>query len=310
MTWSHLVYHCLNEFAFDKAIVSFEKAITLAPNFAPAYAGLAESYLDLSFFGDLSASEAFPKATAAALQALKLDETLVGAYISLGYAFALGWEWETSESNFERAIVNNPSNAKAHYFYAQYCLIVGRFEEAIQEMRRALQLDPLSPLYNTQLGGVFLNAGRLDEAIAQLRLTLELFPDEALAHDYLGLAYLRKGMFAPGITEIQKRNSLMWWVDPDLSLELAYAFAVSGEHEEARRILNNVLKGSGQRTVSMSGIASVYTALGDKEAAIAWLQKAVNQHEGETLLIKTRPAWDSLRSDSRFQALLKKMDLD
>ncbi|MFB3132111.1 MAG: tetratricopeptide repeat protein, partial [Rhodothermales bacterium] len=219
-------------------------------------------------------------------------------------------EWETSESNFERAIVNNPSNAKAHYFYAQYCLIVGRFEEAIQEMRRALQLDPLSPLYNTQLGGVFLNAGRLDEAIAQLRLTLNLFPDEALAHEYLGLAYLQKGMFAPGITEIQKRNSLMWWVDPDLSLELAYAFAVSGKHEEARRILNNVLKGSGQRTVSMSGIASVYTALGDKEAAIAWLQKAVKQHEGETLWIKTDPTWDSLRSDSRFQALLKKMDLD
>ncbi len=271
----------------------FQEAIQKDPNHAPAYAGLAESYL---FQG---ASE---RAREAAVKALEIDETSSEAHASLGVIKNSDLDWAGADKEFKRAIELNPNNAPAHHRYGHYLMQVGRMDESLTLARRAVEIDPVSSSMNEHLGWVYLYTRQYDRAIDQYRKILELDPNRIRAHIGLGRAYLQKGMHEDAIAEFQKALDLGGWMKHDLG----YAYAVTGKREEAVKTLEELLEqGKG---VSPTGLARLYGALGEKDQAFAWLEKAYEEHEGWLRMLKADPHYDSLRSDPRFHSLLRRMN--
>ena len=197
-----------SEAGIKKAIEQFNAAIQADGSYAEAYSGLADSYTALGYFSYLNPNDVFPRAKAAADKALELDPTLAEAHASLGYYnLYYAWDWKESEKEFRRAIALNPNYATAHDWYSVYLLAMGRPEEAMVEIRRAQQLDPLSPLINTEIGFQFYYDKRYDEAIQQLRNTLQTDPKFPLAHLWLGRAYQQKGMYEEAISEYRQTDT-------------------------------------------------------------------------------------------------------
>src|SRR5262249_15043731 len=290
-----------------QAIAFYEQAIARDPNYALAYAAMAEAYVILPFYAGTAQGEVFPKAKAAAFKALQLDDKLAGAHTGLAWALCYHFDMVGSISEFQRAIALNPNYATAHQWYGRHPLTaLGRFDEAIAEGKRAIELDPLSPVINTDLGQTLVNARRYDEAISQLRKTLEIDPTFYYAHYSLGMAFQLKGDVPTAIAEYTKAQQL----SDDLRIQvlLANIKALSGDKEAAKQLLAELEEISRHRYVRSYWRALLYLSLGQRDEAIRWLEKGVADHEGlEIAWIKVDPMLDPLRGDPRFEALVQKV---
>lgn len=292
-----------------KAVEYFNQAIEKDSNYAPAYSGLADTY---ALLGDwqyavMTPKEALPKAKAAAIKALELDSTLSEAHTSLAFCLdGFDWDFESAEREFRRAIELNPGYATAHHWYAWHLSLLGRYSEAITEMRKAENLDPLSLIINADLAELFLIARSYDESIEQSRRTIEMDPGFGLAHNQLAQAYLQKHMVNDAILELQKAIQLSDG-SPICTANLARAYAASGRRDEAVQLMNDLKKRSNPGYSHASEIAMIYAALGDKEQAVSWLEKGYEERFNPGVLL--RPGFDPLRSDPRFQDLLRRIGL-
>jgi serine/threonine protein kinase/tetratricopeptide (TPR) repeat protein len=300
------------EEGMQKSLDYFQQAIEKDPNFALAYAGLADSY-DLlgapDAGGSMPPNEAMPKAKAAALKAMEIDEKLAEPHVSLAHVkYYYDRDWAAAEREFKRAIELNPNYPQAHHWYAIFLVWSGRPDEGLAEIRRAQEMDPLSLPINMTLGWLLSDAGQVDQGIEQLRKTLEMDPNFMIAHHRLGLAYERKGMYEQAIAEFRQVFNLSGG-RPTGTVSLAQAYALAGRREEAKKNLDELLELSKQRYVSPGSIALIYAALGDKDQAFAWLETAYKDHDLILVRLKADSRYDSLRSDPRFVDLVRRVGL-
>ncbi|MFQ5724209.1 MAG: protein kinase, partial [Terriglobia bacterium] len=287
----------------------FEEALQKDPLFALAYAGVADSYAvgNGSYLG-LTPQEARPRAKAAVMKALDIDDTLAEAHTTLADGLLYyDWDWEGAEREFRRAIELNPNYATAHQWYAEYLWAMGRHDEAIAQARLAWQSDPLSLIVNTTVGITLYYARRYEQAIDQFHQVLEMDDRFVPARIQLVRAYGQKGMLNEAIAEAQKVMSLTQGAPGGLA-ELAYAYAVAGKKDEAEKLLNELERLFQAKRVSPTTIALVYAALDDKDQAFAWLEKAYDVRDGGLIWFKEDPRLDPLRDDPRFQDLLRRMN--
>jgi len=301
----------------DTAARYFQQAIEKDPAYALAYSGLADSHHYMGYaFGRTPPKEAMPKAKAAALKALELDESLAEAHASLGLVkFVYDWDWAGAESEFKRAIELKPNYPSAHHFYSVYLAnVLGRFDEAIAEAKRGLELDPLSININNIVALHLFNARRYDEAIEQRRKMLEMDPQSADAHYQLGEAYAAKGLYQKAFDE--HMQALVLWGNKEPMEEYRQAYATSGWNgyrlKLAQRSLESLLaewqKGS-LRNIEASVIVESYIQLGEKDKAFEWLGKMFEARDGMLIWLKVNPNYDRLRSDPRFTDLVRRVGL-
>ena len=291
------------------ALAYFNEAIEEDPKYAPAYSGLADTY---ALLGDwqyavMTPKEAFPKAKAAAIKALELDSALGEAHNSLAFVLdGFDWDLESGGKEFRRAIELNPGYATAHHWYAWHLSLLGRYDEAIAEMKQAENLDPLSLIINADLAELLVLAHSYDESIQQSRKTIEMDPNFALAHNQLAQAYLQKRMYDEAVAEMQKAVQLSG-NSPTCIANLARAYVESGKKSEAVKLLSDLKKRSNPRYSNASEIAVIYASLGDKDQAMTWLEKGYDERFNPGVLL--RPGFDPLRSDPRFQQLAHRVGL-
>jgi TolB-like protein/DNA-binding winged helix-turn-helix (wHTH) protein/Tfp pilus assembly protein PilF len=291
------------------ALAYFNQAIEEDPNYAQAYSGLADTY---ALLGDwqyavMTPKQALPKAKAAATKALELDGALGEAHNSLAFCLdGFDWDFNSAGKEFQRAIELNPGYATAHHWYAWHLSLLGRYDEAIAEMKKAENLDPLSLIINADLAELLVLAHSYDESIRQSRKTIEMDPNFALAHNQLAQAYLQKHMNDEAIAELQKAAQLSRGSSTVLA-NLARAYAASGKRSEAIKLLDDLKKRSNPIYSHGSEIAVVYAALGDTDQAMNWLQKSYEERFNPGVLL--RPGFDPLRSDPRFEDLVHRIGL-
>ncbi|MDP9049197.1 MAG: tetratricopeptide repeat protein [Acidobacteriota bacterium] len=300
-----------SEDALGKAIHYFQSATEKDPNYALAYAGLADCYgiLGAAIVGTVQTNEVAPKAEAAAKRAVELDPALAETQTALATVqFNDDWNWKAAETGFRRAIQLNPSYATAHQRYSLYLMAMGRTQESLVEMNRARSLDPLSLSMNFSLGWRLYMARRYDDAIAQLLNTIEMDPTYLLAHIVLGQSYEQKGRYADAITELQKAAAIAPNSPPVLAA-LAHVEAVSGKRTEALRLLEELKSQSPSRYVSPFYLAYVYAGLDDHRQALAWLDKSYEDRSNNTIFLDEVPQFDGLRSEPRFQNLRHRIGL-
>jgi DNA-binding winged helix-turn-helix (wHTH) protein/TolB-like protein/Tfp pilus assembly protein PilF len=291
-----------------EAIKFFDRAREVDPNCALAYAGLADSYQILAFHGALSPMEYFPMAKAAAEKAIGIDNNLAEAHTALAYMkYVYDWDWAGADAEFKQAIKLNPNYATAHQWYGEYLGQMGHFDEGLAERKKALRLDPLSPIITSQQGYSYLDARRYDSAIEEFRKASELYPDFSLAHDFLSYALALNGLYDDAIAERQKAITLT--NDSYHFTGLAMIYAKSGRRVEAQKLLTEIILNSKNRYYPLAHIAAVYAALDDKDKAFQWLDKAYQRKDWAMVRLKVEPVFDSLRSDARFSELLKRMKL-
>jgi TolB-like protein/Flp pilus assembly protein TadD len=291
------------------ALAYFKQAIEEDPNYAKAYSGLADTY---ALLGDwqyavMTPKEAFPKAKAAAIKALELDNTLGEAHNSLAFVLdGFDWDLDAGGKEFKRAIELNPGYATAHHWYAWHLSLLGRFDDAIIEMRKAENLDPLSLIINADLAELLGLAHSYDESIRQSLKTIEMDPNFALAHNQLAQAYLQKHMYSVAIAELQKAVKLSG-DSPTCMANLARAYVASGKRSEAVKLLDDLKKRSNPGYSYAAEIAMIYASMGDNDQAMSWLEKGFEERFNPGVLL--RPGFDPLRSDPRFQNLLHRVGL-
>jgi len=293
-----------------RAIGYFERATQLDPNYALAYAGLSDCYAIISaeIFGTMPASEAAPKARAAAVRALELDPTLAEAQTSLATEkFNYEWDWSGAAQGFERAIGLNPSYATAYQRYSLYLIAIGRAQDSFAQIQKARELDPLSLSINFSLGWRLYMARQYDAAITQLKDTLEMDPSYELPHLVAGQAYEQKGNYALAIPELRKAVELSRGT-PLMVSALAHAYARSGNRAEAEKLLAQLQAKSMNQYVSPYYFAIVCVGLGRTEEALDWLEKAFGDRSNGLVFLKVEPELDDLRSNSRFIALQQKLE--
>ena len=293
--------------ALKKSIEYFNQAIEKDPRFALAYAGLADCYVVPA--NRIPPREAMPKAKAAAMRALELDETLAEAHASLGRVLAAyDWDWTSAEKEYKRAIELNPRYATAHQWYGGYLAVMGRSNEALAERKRAQELDPLSLIINSELGMAFYYARDYDQAIEQFHKTLELDQNFPPGRAFLLAAYEQKGMYGEAIAEFKRAIPAKGISEVGLlRAGLGHTYAVSGKKSEARKVLAELKQLSEQGYVPAPSIALIYAGLGEKDQAFAWLEQGYEERAFQMQWIKIEPRWDSLRSDPRFQDLLGRL---
>jgi eukaryotic-like serine/threonine-protein kinase len=298
--------------ALKIGLQNFQQAIEKDQNYASAYSGLADSYFVLAIAGSVPASEAMPKARAAALKALQIDDTLAEAHASLGVVLEnYDWKWMEAEREFKRAIELNPNYSIAHHYYAGHLMLMGRHTEAIAEVKRAIGLDPLSPIINTFLGRAYYYARQYDQAIAQYRRTFEIVPNFAVASSFLVQAYEQEAMYEAAIAE--SRSALIGdGQSPEkaakIVAELSSAYKASGARGYWQKRLDLAKKESKQHPMSLE-MAYIHSRLGQNEQAFAWLERAYEEHDMWLSTLKVEPKWDSLRSEPRFQDLVRRVGL-
>jgi TolB-like protein/Tfp pilus assembly protein PilF len=291
------------------AIDYFEAALAADPDYAEAYAGLADSY---ALAGDweyaiMAPEEAWPKAISAAKRALLLEENLGAAHASLAFGLDIyAWKWRDAEAEFKRAIALSPNYATAHHWYAFHLLVMGRNDEAIAELRRAESLDPLSLIIGADIADALCIMHRYDAAIEQSNKVLSMDPNFALAHYELGQALEQKGAHTEAIARFKRAIELSGH-SAAFDSNLARAYAGAGQREEALTVLKGLEQQRVEHPGGFANIALAYVGLGDADSAMSWLDKAYAAHENPSILL--RPAFDPLRNDVRFKALLEKLGL-
>ena len=290
---------------FKKAIEYFQQAIAKDPKYALAQAGLADSYLFLGSYW----VEAIPEAKVAALKALELDRTLAEAHVSLGHIkLWLDWDWSAAELEFKQGIALNPNSALAHNQYAMYLAAMGRLNDAIAEVRRAQELDALSPIVNTDLGWYLLYAGKGSEAVEQFQKTLELDANYLSARWGLGASYAQQQRYEQAIEELTKAVSLSEG-SPVAMGHLGFAYGLKGDVANARKTLAELTTLAERQYVPSSTVALVYAGIGDKVKAIELLEQAYQEHDFSMVFLDVVPWFKSVRGEPRFQQLLRRMQL-
>ncbi len=291
----------------ERAIESFQQAIQKDPKYAAAYAGLADSYAWMGFFGALPPNEAMPKARQAALKALALDDELAAAHTSLGYVKSLHeFDWPGAEREFKRALQLNAGDSEAHFGYGiTYLAPMGRLDEAVREMQTAHDLDPLSPITNTYLGLAYHFVGNRTQSATQLRKALELDPGFVEARLELANLSLDLRDYEEFNSELDRAKELA----PESRIDLmrALGYALQGKKTEALQLVHKWEKPPGGVFVRSTAIASVYAALGDKAQMYSWLERAYVDRDGMLAFMNPQGVYRPYRSEPRFIALQKKL---
>jgi len=292
--------------SLNKAIEYFKRAIAEDPSFAQAYAGLADCYAMARPVFATPPLEVVPRIEAAASKALELDAKLGEPHIDLAVSAEYKFEWVTAEREFKKGLELSPGNVLGHIWYAWYLALAGRKDEVLTEKTIAAKLDPVSPYAVESVGRYYSAINRYDAAMEQYRSALALEPNFGLAHEGLGDAYLLQGMCEKAIEELRLANESM--PGPRRMALLGYAYAVCGHLTEARRILHDFLKEPRRGAIPALAIAQIYLGLGDKDLAFLWLEKAIDERDLDVSL-KWDAHFEPLRSDPRFNALLRRMKL-
>ena len=292
--------------SLKQAVEFYQQAIEKDPSYALAFSGLAETYVIFPFWGVASPRDSFPQAKAAAVQALKLDESLAEAHAALGeYLTGYAWNPAAGEKELRRAIELNPNYATAwHWLGVRALSVMGRSDEAIAAGRRAEELDPLSLVIKADLGWILIMARRYDEGITQLKSTLALDPNLYYARLRLGDVYQAKGMYTEAIAEYRKTFALS--AEPWVKAMLARSLVKAGHRSEAFQLLNELKAESSQRYVQSDCLATVYAALGEKDEAFKWLEKGFTERTFD-LQSTVDPLFDDLRADPRFADLVRRV---
>lgn len=288
-----------------RGIQYFEQAIQKDPGYAPAHAGLALAYAGLSSVY-APPRDAMPKAKAAAMKALALDDTLPEAHIALASVHLyFDWDWAGAEVEVKRALELNPSSAPAHDLYGLYFAALQRFDSAAAELRTARDLDPVSLRVDADLLFTLVIAGRYEEAIRESRAALDREPKFAAAYEWMGMAYAQQRRFAEAVGALEKAHRL----DPNTEIAsfLGQAQALAGNRAEAEKLLHQIEAASKQRYVCKYEIAQVYTGLGQKEQAFQWLKRGADDQADCLVWLKSEPWNDPLRTDPRYAELLKRV---
>lgn len=290
-----------------KAVDFFGQAIEKDPAYALAYVGLADSWVPRAWYAYLPSKEAFPHAKAAVTKALKLDPGLAEAHTTLAFLnLYYDWDWPAADREFRRAIELNPNYANAHHWYAEYLSLIGQHETAIREAERARELDPVSSIINTWVGSRYFFARQYDSAIQQYRNVVELDPDFVPAHLALGQAYEQKKLFREAISELEGAVRLSGG-SPVYMAALAHAYGISGRKGDTLRLIDDLTKLGSRKYVASFDMAIAWLGLGDKERALAALERAVKDRSPRLLFLIIEPRFDPLRSDPRFEALVKRV---
>ena len=291
-----------------QAAAFFEQAIAKDPNYALAYSGLAEGYVLFPNYGVASPLDCMPKAKAAALRAIALDDSLAETHTALGvYYSEFAWNWQAAEKEFRRAIELNPNYATAHQQFGIECLTPqGRFDEAIAEGRKAAALDPASPIIAADVGNAMYKARRYDEALAQLNKAAELDQNFPVTNWYIGLIFHAKGQYADAVAAYRKALAVDG--NPWVKGLLIRSLVKSGERNEAVKLLADLQAEAASRVVPSSSLAVAYAALGEKDKAFALLDKDIAERNGRCPLFSVNPAFDDLRDDPRFADLIKRVE--
>jgi len=302
--------HYLNqrvELGYSKAIDYFNRAIQKDPAYAPAYAGLADAYSVIGFYGAIPSRTAFEKAKAAARTAVQLDDTLSEAHTSLGYAtLQYDWDWLAAEAEHKRAINLNP-NWYAYDWYGFNLVQVGRFSEAFAALEYARRIDPLSSVIGCHMGWMLYFAREYDKSIRQLEKTIEFDPGFPLARYYLGITYAQTHDFDRSIDHLQSAAGLSG-VHPGALSALAYALGAAGRQSEGREVLARLVGLQQHRHVLAYFIAFAMSSLSSKDETLEWLERAYEERSGWPLYLHFEPVFDGLRSDPSFASLLKRID--
>jgi TolB-like protein/DNA-binding winged helix-turn-helix (wHTH) protein/Tfp pilus assembly protein PilF len=294
---------------FAKAIDYFQQAIAKDPNYAPAYAGLADAYALSGGFNVIPVREAMPRAKAAAERALQLDPNLAEAHASLGLiAPFINWNWAEAKEHYERAIALNPNYATAHHWYAEgYLIPMGRVDDALFQIRQAQELDPLSAVISTDKGKELYFARRYDEAILELRRALEVDPNFVSAHNWISDSLLEEGRYPEAIAELEKTKTFR--EERVYIRQTAYLHARMGKRAQAESELAKALQLSRGKPLSSGAVALTYAALGDKDKSFLWLEKAYTENSSFMTSLKFWSVFDPFRSDPRFARVLNRVGL-
>lgn len=297
--------------ALRKAVENFEEAIKLDDGYALAYAGLADCYCLVSIYGAAPPKAVMPRAKAAAMKALDLDDGLAETHTSLAVALVwFDWDWEASEREFKRAIELNSHYAVAHHWYGSVLLSAqGRFDEALDSERRALELEPLSLVINSNMGFICYQASRFDEAIEHLQRTLEMDDDFVYARFHLGLCHAHRGDYDKAIAELGLAIEHAGGRGALIQAALGYAYAVAGRRDEALQILSQLQTIPMNRDVSPFYLAMIYAGLDDREQALKWLESACEERYNWMVWLGVEPMFANLRGEAPFDAMLRRIGL-
>jgi len=300
------------EEGLKKAVRHFEEALARDPGYSLAHAGLADCYtlLGSAGYGTVPPQEALARARAAALKALEIDPELAEAHASLALVkYRLDWDWAEAETEFRRAVQLNPGYASAHHFYGLYLSAMGRAPEAIASLQLAQRLDPLSLIIGAALGRAFHFARQSDRAREQYLKTLEMDADFAEVHVNLGLVYAQCSMFAEAVDELQRAMAIAGR-RPLMQAILGYIYGLAGDRKRAERALEELAGLVREGSVPALYLVYPHIGLGEAKPAFELLEKAYAERAGPLVYLKVEPIFDPLRSDARFQDLLRRMGLD
>jgi len=293
----------------DKGIEYFQQAVEKDPSYALAYSGLADSYVLLAWNSYLPPKNAFPKAKAAAMKALRFDENLPEAHTSLAAPLWLhDWNWLEAQTEFKRSLQLGPAYPTANHWYAEYLMTMGRHDEAIDKIKHGQALDPLSLIINVAVGWSLYMGGRYDEAIEQLRRTLELERSYPVTHWILGLAYRKTGRYEMAITEGESGVDLSGG-SPLMRAALAHTYGTANRTKDALEILENLLKLAKEKYVAPYFLAGIHVGIGENDHALEYLQRAYEEKSHWLLYLHMDPGMDTLRDDPRFQDLIRRVAL-
>jgi TolB-like protein/DNA-binding winged helix-turn-helix (wHTH) protein/Flp pilus assembly protein TadD len=297
------------EESLQRSLEHFERAVAADKAYALGYVGTADSYNLLADYGALSPADALPRARSAALEALRLAPDLAEAHASLAWTtLVYDRDVAAAQAGFERAIALNPAYASAHQWYAFALKAAGRHDEALRAVRRAQELDPLSLIINAVVAWHHYYARQYDEAIAQCTRVIAMDPTFSRVHSYLGWSLVQKGQFEEGLQALRKASDL-FGTSPARELEWAYALAAAGRAGEARAVVDTVLKQARGRYIESDLVARVHVALGDRDRAFEWFDRALEEHAPKLVLLKVDPRLDPIRADPRFAELLRRAGL-
>jgi DNA-binding winged helix-turn-helix (wHTH) protein/tetratricopeptide (TPR) repeat protein len=297
------------EVGLKKALEYFQTALNVEPLYALAYAGLADCYIMLGEYGLLASEDSYRNGKAAALKALELDESLAEAHASLGLISMLyDWDLAAAEKAFKCAIELNPKYATAHQWYAVYLAVSGKFDEAFAQIRRAQELDPLSPIISVNVARIHYFARQYDEALRCCRTILETEPSFGVAHKIMGLAYAQKGMFKDAVAALQRALDLLGDT-PEMIGFLAHAYAISGDRDQAHKFLERLEEMAKLRHLRSFPFVVAYTGLGDFDQVFARLERAQRERSDSLPCLKVMPLFDCLHSDPRFNDLMRRSGL-
>jgi tetratricopeptide (TPR) repeat protein len=295
----------------EKAIEYFDKAIEEDLNYAAAYAGLASSYMLIPIYSSVPPAEYAHKARDNALKALKISGSLAEAHASMGFIkMWYEWDWDGADTHFKRASELNPGYANTPHWQSQSFMFRGRFDEAVKEMERAFELDPVSAVINKDLATACFYVDQFERTIEFCTKALEIESKMLFAHYHIGLVYFARSMYEEALEEFQKENQLQ----PDMpgisNALIVFTYMQMGKKELARKFLDRIIEQSKRLYIPPSFLASLYFAIGDKDKGFEFLNKAYEQQDCWIVTIKLGPVYETVRSDPRYVAMLKKMNME